>query len=77
MYFEQWVSFAEGISEELKGLLFDPETSGGLLMAVPPENADRLMADLAVGGDVAQCIGRVVPGSGRLYVYLAGDAQTS
>ncbi len=73
MYFEQWVSFAEGISEELKGLLFDPETSGGLLMAVPPENADRLVADLAAGGDVAQCIGRVVPGSGRLHVYLAGD----
>jgi selenide,water dikinase len=39
------VSFASGIPEEMQMLLFTPETSGGLLIAVAPDDTDRL-ADL-------------------------------
>lgn len=42
-------------------LLFDPETSGGLLVAVPPEGLDTLMGMLGQG---AWRIGEVVEGSG-------------
>lgn len=69
MYYGQFVRFAGGITEEAQALLFDPETSGGLLMAVPPEGLDRLMQDLADQGDVPQHIGWVVPGDGNVHVH--------
>lgn len=68
MYFSQWVDFDEGVTEEYQALLFDPETSGGLLIAVPPEGLARLLAALEENGDVPQHIGQVVAGSGRLRV---------
>lgn len=55
----------------LQDLLFCPETSGGLLLAVASDQADDLVAALAADGRVpcAQAIGRVVahePGSPRI-----------
>jgi len=41
MAFESRVQFAEGVSQELQMLLFDAQTSGGLLIALP---ADRVNA---------------------------------
>jgi selenide,water dikinase len=38
-YFERVVSFDPSIDEVERMLLFDPQTSGGLLLAVPPEKA--------------------------------------
>lgn len=37
LYFEPQVQFAQEISEDQRMLLFDPQTSGGLLLAVPEE----------------------------------------
>lgn len=68
-HFEPWVRFDDGLTEEVQALLFDPETSGGLLIAIPPERVDQLLADLAAQGDVPQRIGRVVPGAGRIRVH--------
>ncbi|MBN1220371.1 MAG: selenide, water dikinase SelD [Anaerolineae bacterium] len=39
MYFEKQVTFAPGIPDDRQWLLWDPQTSGGLLIAIP---ADRL-----------------------------------
>ena len=42
-------------------LLFDPQTSGGLLMAISAEKSETLLQRLRSGGDPAACvIGRVV-----------------
>ena len=63
-YFGCSVAFAEGIGDELQLLLFTPETSGGLLMAVP---ADRLaeLRDLATAeGQPLWVVGEVVEGYG-------------
>ena len=40
------VEFAPGVSETLRNLLFDAQTSGGLLISVPGAKADELVAAL-------------------------------
>lgn len=43
-------------------ILFDPQTSGGLLLSTPPEAAPALLAALAASGHRAAEIGEVLPG---------------
>ena len=61
--------------EDLKGLdaaqlelLFDPQTSGGLFLAVPSQNADALLKALLESGHRAAEIGEVVDGRARLII---------
>jgi selenide, water dikinase len=54
------VGFAAGIPEENRSLLYDPQTSGGLLIAIAPEAADAALASLARHGVSAARIGRVL-----------------
>ena len=70
-YFGQWVDEVESLAEFARGLLYDPQTSGGLLMAVPGERAGALLAALESAGEDAFLIGRVVDGSGRIKVTAA------
>jgi selenide,water dikinase len=63
-------SFAEdsvelaGIPLEKADLLFDPQTSGGLLICVSPDDADTLWEELKTCVPSAQLIGRVYPYTG-------------
>lgn len=55
------VAFAKSLTPAQQAILFDPQTSGGLLIATPPERADRLLQELhASGVTAARAIGRVV-----------------
>ena len=55
------VTFDEGVGEIEQLLLSDPQTSGGLLMAVRPEKADRLVEALTSAGvSAASVIGEIV-----------------
>ena len=67
-YFSAWVTLDDGLPQHAPGLLYDPQTSGGLLMAVAPERCAALLAELREAGEAAFALGRVVPGSGRLHV---------
>jgi selenide, water dikinase len=71
-YLQPYVQFDEAVSPELRQVLFDPQTSGGLLMAVPPERQDALLAALeAEGVRVRAVIGEVVAGrSGEAFVTM-------
>jgi len=57
------VGYAEGIDDEVKTLLFDPQTAGGLLIAVAAEGANALRQALTAAGVGAVEIGEVVAGS--------------
>lgn len=63
LYFEQHVDFAEHIDEANRMLLFDPQTSGGLLLAVPAEKLNALLARAAEIDQPAWVIGEVTEGS--------------
>ncbi len=67
-YFSQWVDEAAPLPDFARGLLYDPQTSGGLLMAVADERAGDLRSALESAGEVAFLPGRVVEGSGRIRV---------
>ncbi len=58
--YEHAVTFAPGIEEEMQQLLYTPETSGGLLVAVPEEKLDALMSLFAAAGHPCWVIGEVV-----------------
>ncbi len=48
------------IAEAISDLAFDPQTSGGLLIALPEDDAMKLLADLQQSGNVdAAIVGRV------------------
>lgn len=54
------VGFAESVPEEYRALLFDPQTAGGLLVAVAPDVSETAVELLGVHGVTARKIGRVV-----------------
>ncbi len=54
------VSYENGISDEVKSLLFDPQTAGGLLVAATPEISEQLVRSLAESGVRAVQIGDVI-----------------
>ena len=57
-----------GLDRLQRELLFDPQTSGGLLLAVPPENAPALLDALLASGHKAAEVGEVLEGPARIEV---------
>lgn len=69
-YYGPWVSYRDGmnLADWEQRLLHDPQTSGGLLIAVSPEALPGLVEKLRTGGDGAYVIGTVVAGAGEIRV---------
>ena len=59
-------AFAPGVPSEYQDLLFDPQTSGGFLVAIASDHADSALAAFARHGVTAHRIGLVIPKRSRL-----------
>ena len=56
--FEPRIEQAGTVDERLRALLFDPQTSGGLLLLVPPAHLDELLAALPTGRVIGRALAR-------------------
>jgi selenide,water dikinase len=60
-YAAQFVEVAEGVSEDVEIALYDPQTSGGFLIAINGDKAEKFMQQLRENGSSsAAIIGKVV-----------------
>lgn len=68
---ECFVEEADGASipDSMRKLLFDPQTSGGLLIAVPADHARQLVEDLCRADYPAAAIGQVIEGSPKIVLH--------
>jgi selenide, water dikinase len=60
---EPKISIGSGVSTPMRGILLDPQTSGGLLIAIHPADRDLLTERLVLRGVEATCVGVVEPRS--------------
>lgn len=60
-FLEGCVHFAPPVAEEFRALLFDPQTSGGLLVSLAPESANGALEALRQRGVSVRVIGEVLP----------------
>ena len=63
-FYKPHVAWTGEISDEMKMLLYTPETSGGLLVAVPSPRLEVLTTRFATEGEPCWVIGEVLEGEG-------------
>jgi selenide, water dikinase len=63
-HFEPFIKFEDSIDEANQMLLFDPQTSGGLLLGVPQERMESFLARAEEMGQAAWVVGSVDAGTG-------------
>ena len=62
--YQHGVTFGPEIEEEIQQLLYTPETSGGLLVAVPPDKLEALLALFGEASEPCWVVGEVAAGTG-------------
>jgi selenide,water dikinase len=62
---EEHVAWGSALDEALVKLAFDAETSGGLLIVVPEDQAAQLESELAARDQLIALVGEVCEGSGK------------
>lgn len=66
-YTKEYVISSGTVSKSKEHLLYDPQTSGGLLICVPQKNSEALLDDLHKNGDTySGIIGEVLDASGEV-----------
>ena len=60
-FYGRFVKISDEIADEMAEIVFDPQTSGGLLIALPESDAIKLLADLHQQGNPdAAIVGKVI-----------------
>lgn len=67
---EHYAALVSGIAGDILLPLFDPQTSGGLLISLSPDDAGAFLARSATAGAFALCIGQVEPTKGTPLVFV-------
>ena len=65
-HFQPRVSMAADVPADVADLLFDPQTSGGLLIAVSPEHAERALSELRQVAEGSAKVGTAAPAGSYL-----------
>ena len=58
-HFMPGIGFSAGVPDDRRDLVFDPQTSGGLLISVAAESAEAVMANMQNAGIQAVFVGSV------------------
>ncbi|OGV58835.1 MAG: selenide, water dikinase SelD [Lentisphaerae bacterium RIFOXYA12_FULL_48_11] len=76
-YSAQRVDFDKAITEEMKAVLFDAQTSGGLLIALPADKVENTVREMQKAGVLCSAvIGRITERSeGKINVLVCGDQR--
>ena len=61
-YFGQWFQRGDSITDAQETIVFDPQTSGGLLVAVDPDSTDDVLADFRTANEPVWHVGQVFNG---------------
>ncbi len=67
-YYAPWVSIERSLESYQASLLYDPQTSGGLLIALAAADATPLLDQLLAAGEPAAIIGAVIEGEGEITI---------
>lgn len=66
---DPFVEYGRGIAENLRWVLCDAQTSGGLLISLPAQEAERCRMEMQSSGlSGAAVIGKIIPGDGAIRV---------
>ena len=63
-----YIDNADKISKDILYTLFDPQTSGGLLIAVPDEFSSEILKKLVETGHIASVIGKTTNRAERIKI---------
>jgi selenide,water dikinase len=66
--YQRHVTFAAGVGDEMQMLLYTPETSGGLLICVAPNDAERLASLFSEAGQQYWMVGEAIEGPAGIEV---------
>lgn len=69
-FFRPFVTFADDVPVLMQDMLWTPETSGGLLVAIAPENVEAFVEIC----DTAVVVGKVTTGSGHIHVFTSQES---
>ena len=69
-YFASGVRIESGVAADFELLMYDPQTSGGLLIASAADAADAVAAQLSAAGVSARRIGVVQPALPRVHIVV-------
>jgi len=62
-FYGQWTGYDVELTDWQRLMLFDPQTSGGLLLAVAAESVTELLQDLEERGQIGHIVGSAISGA--------------